>query len=490
MAPSFFFFDLETFGLDPRYDRVAQFAGLRTDEDFEPVGERLILYCKPTPDYLPSPLACLVHGITPQAAAEAGRSEYQLARAILAEMSVPSTTSLGYNTIQFDDEFLRHLFYRCFFDPYAREYKRGNSRWDLLDLMRAAHDLRPEGLVWPAEADGRPIVKLEALAKANGVDQGAAHDAMHDVLATIGLARLVKRRQPKLFDWYYSHRTRDSLRPLVDLAGRSPLVHTSAAYTSPRGCTTLVAPISIDPENRNQLLALDLRFDPAEVVDLPVEELRRRVFTKADELEVPRLPLSRIRLNRSPFLAPQSTLSEAAAARLGIDLDACAAHLERIRREPELIQKLSSVFSGPLATKDQDDPEFRLYSDGFFPDEDSALFSKIHGSLEVLPPAEAKAKAYRCRFRDERAAQMLRRFFARNFPETLEGEEARRWKSFCASRLQLPPSTEATDLGSYAKLISQRLEDPATPARDRGILLALLSYKAGLEDEVLGYKGA
>ncbi len=489
MARSYFFYDLETFGLDPRYDRIAQFAGLRTDEDFEPVGERIITYCAPGLDYLPSPYACLVHGITPQAAREAGVTEYELARVILAQMSAPGTTSLGYNSLQFDDEFVRNLLYRNFHDPYAREWQKGNSRWDLLDLMRAAHDLRPEGLVWPAGEDGTPIVKLESLAKANGVDQGAAHDAMHDVLATIGLARLLRARQPKLFDWYLSHRSRDSLRPLVDLVAREPLVHTSAAYTSPRGCTTLIAPIALDPENRNQLIALDLRFDPAEVLDLGVEELRRRVFTKSEELDAPRLPLSRLRLNRCPFLAPRNTMSDAAAERLGIDLAACEAHLEVIRREPELIQKLVSVFEGPQASNDLHDPDLRLYADGFFPDEDIALFAKIHESLDRLPPAEARTVLYKLRFRDDRAAQMLRRLFARNFPQTLGADEERRWKSFCATRLQLPPSNEGTDLGTFAKIIGQKLENPATPSRDRGILLALQAYKAELEEAVMGYAG-
>lgn len=489
MGKSFFFYDLETFGLEARYDRIAQFAGVRTDEDFEPTGERIILYCRPSPDYLPSPYSCLITGITPQAALEAGVREYELARRLQEELSVPGTTVLGYNSIQFDDEFLRNLFYRNFFDPYAREYRKGNSRWDLLDLMRAAHDLRPEGLVWPAGDDGSPIFKLETLAKANGVDQGSAHDAMHDVLATIGLCRLVKKRQPKLFDWYFSHRSRDALRPLVDLVSREPLVHTSAAYTSAKGCTTLVAPIALDPENRNQLVTLDLRFDPSEIVDLPVEELRRRVFTKAEELEIPRLPLSRIRLNRCPFLAPPSTLSPEAAARLGIDLEACAAHLEIIRREPDLIQKLVAVFEGPLGAEELKDPELRLYSDGFFPEEDLALFGKIHEALANLEPSAAKAKAYRLHFQDERPAQMLRRFFARNWPETLGPSEAKRWRSFCAGRLQLPPLPGGSDLGTYAKIIGQKLENPATPARDKAILLSLLAYKSDLERQVFEFAG-
>jgi exodeoxyribonuclease-1 len=490
MARSFFFYDLETFGLDPRGDRIAQFAALRTDENLEPTGDRFIVYCKPTPDYLPNPYSCLVTGITPQLAAESGVTEYELARLLDRELSIPGTTTLGFNTLQFDDEFVRHLFYRNFFDPYGREYRRGNSRWDLIDLMRAAHDLRPEGLVWPTAEDGKPIFRLESLAKANGVDQGSAHDAMHDVLATVGMGRLVKARQPKLYDWYFTHRTRDSLRPLVDLVAREPLVHTAAAYTSTKGCTTLIAPIALDPENRNQLVALDLRFDPAEVVDLPVEELRKRVFTRTDELDAARLPLSRIRLNRCPFLAPRSTLSDEAALRLGIDVDACLRHLEMIRREPDLIQKLVAVFEGPNPTEEIYDPELRLYVDGFFPDEDSAQFARIHETLATLPPAEAKAKLYKLRFRDERPAQMLRRFFARNFPETLGEEERARWRSFCATRLQLPPTDKGTDLADYAKIIGQLLENPATPARDRGILLSLMAYKTDLEKAVLGYEGA
>lgn len=490
MARSFFFYDLETFGLDPRADRIAQFAGMRTDEDLEPVGERIIMYCKPTPDYVPSPWSCLVTGITPQIALESGVTEYALATRVHAELSAPGTTTLGYNTLQFDDEFVRHLFYRNFYDPYGREWRRGNSRWDLIDLLRAAHDLRPEGFVWPAAEDGTPIFKLEVLAKANGADHGAAHDAMHDVLATIGLARLVRARQPKLYEWYLGHRGRDALRPLVDLVGREPLVHTAAAYTSPRGCTSLVAPIAMDPENRNQLVALDLRYDPSEVVDLPVEELRRRVFTKAEELEVPRLPLSRIRLNRCPFLAPASTLGQEAADRLGIDLDACAAHLEIIRRKPDLIQKLVAVFEGPLPAEDLRDPELRLYADGFFPDSDAELFPRIHEAIAGLKPLQAREKLYKLRFQDDRPAQMLRRLFARNFPETLGTAEAERWRSFCAGRLQLPASGQGTDLAGYAKTIGQLLENPATPARDRGILLALLAYKTDLEKAVLGYAGA
>ena len=484
-------YDLETFGLESRHDRIAQFAAVRTDENLESVGEKTLLYCRPTPDYLPDPQACLVHGITPQYAALAGLGDYEFAKALRAAMSAPGTTTVGYNSLQFDDEFVRNLLYRNLIDPYGREWRAGNSRWDLIDLMRAARDLRPEGIVWPEGEDGKPIFTLVALARANGVAHKAAHDAMHDVLATIDLARLVRSRQPKLYEWYWAHRTRDSLRPLVDLVDRTPLVHTAAGHTSPRGCTTVVAPVAMDPENRNQLIAIDLRFDPSTIVGLGVEELRRRVFAKKAELDPgeERVPLTRIKLNRCPFLAPLSTLSDQAALRLGIDLPECQAHLAVIKSEGELLQKMVAVFEMRDPPPESDDPELKLYTGSFFSDSDAKAFEAVHERIAREGAAAAKAALYRMKFDDDRPAQLLRRLYARNFPETLGGAEKARWRSFCAGRLQLPPLAGATDLATYGKVVAQRLESPETPARDRGLLLELLEYKSTLEREVMGYAG-
>jgi exodeoxyribonuclease I len=489
MAPSILWYDLETFGLEPRYDRIAQFAAFRTDENLEALGDKTLLYCKPSPDYLPNPLSCLVHGITPQYASRAGLSDYEFAKAMRSAMCVPGTASAGFNSLQFDDEFVRSLLYRNLFDPYEREWRNGNSRWDLIDLMRAARDLRPEGLVWPEDEEGRPIFTLVALARANGIAHESAHDAMHDVLATIDLARLLRSRQPKLYEWYWSHRSRDSLRPLVDLVERRPLVHSAAGYTSNKGCTTLIAPLAIDPENRNQLVAIDLRFDPSTIVDLDVEELRRRVFTKKAELAEERVPLSRIRLNRCPFLAPLGTLSDEAAVRLGLDKAACLEHLEVIRKEGELLQKMVAVFEMRDPPEEIDDPELRIYAGSFFSDEDSRAFEALHARIAAEGAAGAKAALYRMKFEDDRPAQLVRRLYARNFPETLGDKERAKWRAFCAGRLQLPPLPGATDLATYGKAVAQRIEKADTPAREKGLLLELLAYKTELEREVLGYEG-
>jgi exodeoxyribonuclease-1 len=306
----------------------------------------------------------------------------------------------------------------------------------------------------------------------------------------MGFARLLRERQPKLFEWHWNHRGKKALKALIRLDERRPLVHSSSIHTSARGCTTLVAPIAFDPERENNLIALDLRFDPSDIIDLPVEELRRRVFTKRDELEVPRLPLVNIQLNKSPFLAEAKVLDAATAARLGIDLAACEKHRVLLSKSRELLQKLVAVYALPDYPEEVDDPELKIYSGSFLPDEDREKLDILHEVLAARGAAAAKAELYALRFRDERLPQMLRRLYGRNFPETLGEDEAGRWRDFCASRLQQPPAPRATGLPLFSKRLDQLLADPATPARDRAVLLALLAWKTTLEKEVLAYRGA
>ena len=489
MAPSILWYDLETFGLDSRHDRIAQFACLRTDENLEPVEEPASFLCKPPPDYLPSPYSCLVHGISPRTALDQGLPEYEFAAAIHARMRVPSTTVAGYNSVRFDDEFTRNLFYRNLIDPYEREWADGNSRWDVMDLFRAARDLRPDGMRWPDGPDGKPDFRLVALAEANGVPLENAHDAAFDIRATVRLAAMVRERQGRLYDWYWKHRTRDSLKPLIDLAERTPLVHSSAVWTSARGCTTIVAPVGMIPGRRDGLVAVDLRADPSPLVDLPVDELRRRAFSRAGDLaEGERLPLVNLKLGRCPFLAPLSILDAGAAARLGLDPAEAAARAKALSREPELIQKLSAVFGGRAPDPAETDPDYRIYSGGFFKDDDRDAMASVHEAIAALGPAVARPQAYALPFLDERLPQMVRRLFARNWPETLSAAEAARWRSFCAGRLLCPRIEGATDLAGFGKTVESLLASMETPAEDKRILAELLEYRSMLESSVLSWR--
>jgi exodeoxyribonuclease I len=490
MASTILWYDLETFGLDPRHDRIAQFACVRTNEELEEVDEPLNLYCKPPFDYLPSPESCKVHGISPQTAYELGLGEYDFALRLLAEFSRPGTTAAGYNSIQFDEEFIRNLLYRNLFDPYEREYANGNSRWDIVNLGRAAHDLRPEGIVWPMDGEGKNLFKLETLAKANGLQHNAAHDALSDIRASIAFARLVKERQGKLYAWYYGHRKRESLKPLIDLPAGKMLLHTASEYTSTAGCTTIVAPVGMDATNRSQMIAIDLRFDPAELLPLSVEEIRERVFAKASERTSPRVPLSRIRLNHCPFLAPVSTLTKEAAERLGLDKELCGERLALIKKNPGLAQKLTAVFEEALPPPPSDDPELCLYSGGFFPDRDREKLSRLHERIRAARGNEAalievKESFKRAKFLDDRIPRLLGRLFARNFPETLNRSERLSWRENSLKRIQLPAAEGSAELGDYNLLVERELADPDMPAPQRAIVHALLDWKSQLEDRLL-----
>ncbi|MCG8452512.1 MAG: exodeoxyribonuclease I [Spirochaetales bacterium] len=474
-------YDLETFGRHSRYDRIAQFAAVRTDDSFRPIEEPVVLYGKQSPDYLPDPLACLITGITPQEANSKGMVEAELLRAMDAELSRPGTCALGFNTIAFDDEFVRNLYYRNFYDPYRREWASGNSRWDILDLVRAARDLRPEGMEWPLTDEGMPTVRLELLAAANHLEHDHAHDALSDVYATIAVAKMIHDKQPKLFEWAFRNRTKDRCRTMIDLADRTPLVHTSSAYFSERGNTTLVSPLVTDPNRRNIVYAFDLRHDPRALLELPAKEIRRRVFTPRAELEaegVERIPLKGIAMNKAPFLAPRSVMGKEAEERLGIDAQAVEAHWEMLRNDHNIAGKLREVFSQEPDWGTPDDPDLQIY-ERFFPDEDKALLEMIRET----PPQELNS--LRVESKDPRIPEMLRRYIGRNYPEVLDEDGKRKWRSFCASRILFPPIPDVSDLGEFRKRLATWRDSDELEAEKKPVIKALEEYGDALERMLL-----
>ena len=331
---TFLWHDYETFGAVPRRDRPSQFAAIRTDAELNEVGEPLMLYCQPAPDYLPSPEACLITGITPQQCLERGIPEHRFAAAIERAFSQPGTIGVGYNTIRFDDEVTRFMFWRNLIDPYAREWQNDCGRWDLLDVVRLTYALRPDGIEWPKKADGSQSFKLEDLARANGLFHEAAHDALSDVRATIALARLIRDKQPKLFDFAFGLHRKDRVAAELGLPATResarPFLHVSGMFPAERGCLAVMWPLASHPTNKNELLAWDLSHDPGELRDLDVDTLRLRLFTRSAELPegVQRLPLKGIHLNKSPMVVGNlRTLAPAMAERWGVDMDLSLIHI-------------------------------------------------------------------------------------------------------------------------------------------------------------------
>jgi exodeoxyribonuclease-1 len=430
---TFFWHDYETFGANTRRDRPAQFAGIRTDAELNEIGEPLMLYCQPSPDYLPDPESCLITGITPQVCLERGVPENQFAARIEAELARPGTVGVGYNSIRFDDEITRFMFWRNLIDPYAREWQNQCGRWDLLDVVRMMYALRPEGIVWPQKEDGSPSFKLEHLSKANGLAHEAAHDALSDVRATIGLARLMRQANPKLFDFAFALHKKDRVMAELRLPATAqtarPFLHVSGMFPAERGCLALMWPLASHPTNKNELLAWDLAHDPAPLATLGVDEICLRLFTKTAELPegVARLPIKSVHLNKSPMVVGNvNTLTDARAAHWGIDKEQAARHAAVARDLPDMSAIWAAVFrrdAEPAPDVEQD-----LYG-GFVGNEDRRRLNELR-SLDG--PALARTRGS---FDDPRLPELLFRYRARNFPDSLGEEELQRWQQHCMARL-------------------------------------------------------
>ncbi|MET0655809.1 MAG: exodeoxyribonuclease I [Pseudoxanthomonas sp.] len=454
MAASFLFYDLETFGRDPRRTRIAQFAAVRTDSELHIVEEPLSFFVKPADDLLPSPTATLITGITPQHALREGVGEADAFSRIAEEMSRPETCTLGWNSLRFDDEFVRHGLFRNFHDPYEREWRGGNSRWDLLDVMRLAHALRPEGIVWPEREDGATSFKLEHLALANGVRQGDAHEALSDVYATVGMARKFRDAQPRLWDYALKLRDKRYAATLLDTVALTPALHISQRYPASRMCAAPVLPLARHPRFDNRIVVFDLDGDPEALLRLDAEEIADRLYTPAADLPPgeERVPLKEVHLNKSPALVSWAHLRQEDFNRLGIDRSVVEATAARLRPfAAQLAEKMRQVF-GDERAHDKPDVDASLY-DGFIADGEKRRIAEVRAT----PPEHLGQRDFG--FKDPRLSELLFRYRARNWPQTLTQPEQERWNHYRRQRLCVDSGlSETTFEAYYNEIDSLRLE--------------------------------
>jgi exodeoxyribonuclease-1 len=471
MAFTFYWHDYETWGTDPRRDRAVQFAGVRTDQELNPLGEPLVLFSKPADDMLPHPEAALVTGLTPQKALAEGVCEAEFMAAIHEQLAQPGTCGVGYNSIRFDDEFTRYGFYRNFIDAYGREWQNGNSRWDLIDMVRLTRALRPEGIEWPTHEDGAPSFRLEELTAANGISHTEAHDALSDVHATIAMARLIRERQSRLYDYLFNTRNKQKIARQLSVAEKQPVLHVSSKYPASQGCIAMVVPVAHHPVNKNGIIVYDLRQDPRPLLELEAEEIRERLFTpKADLPEgVERIPLKTVHINKCPVIVPMNTLTESATKEWAIDVEAGQRHLELIRRAQNLQAKIEAAHAPREFDQQQDDPDQALYGGGFFSDRDRRRIEAVREAS----PEELKSGDFK--FEDSRLPELLFRYRARNWPHTLGSEEKRRWEDYRKRRLS-EPELGGVSLDQYREKLARMMVDPALGERERNILSELADW--------------
>lgn len=430
MAKTFFFYDLETSGLSARDDRIMQFAGQRTDMDFNPIGEPVNELIRLADDTLPSPEALFVTGITPQSTVADGYSEAEFARIVVNDVFTPDTIAVGFNNIRFDDEFVRHFLWRNFYDPYEWAWKDGRSRWDILDVVRMTRALRPDGIEWPVTEDGKATNRLELLTKLNGVDHYKAHDALSDVMATIEVTKLIHDKQPQLFDYLLKLRDKREVMGLVNLDDKRPFVYTSGRYDAEHDKTTVAFPLT---SGRNgNVVVYDLRYDPTGFIDMNQKQLADILFASWEQRKeegFQKLPVKELQYNRAPAVAPLGVLEqENGWDKIHLDIETIERHKKLLLAAPHFAENVRTLLEGRPEFKKSPDPEAQLY-DGFVSDKDKIRVESVRNA------SERELADFHPNFDDERLDPLLLHYKARNYPTTLSETEATQWESWRSARI-------------------------------------------------------
>lgn len=451
MADTFFFYDLETSGLNPRDDRIMQFAGQRTDANLQPIGEPYNLLVALGDDTLPSPHAIMVTGVTPQRTVDEGYTEAQFCEIFTNEIATPGTTMVGYNNVRFDDEFMRAILWRNYYDPYEWSYKDGRSRWDLLDVVRMTRALRPDGINWPV-VDGKPTNKLELLSAENGIEHISAHDALSDVEALIGVARLIRDKQPQLFDFLYKMRDKKAVQGLVSLDDPKPFVYSSGRYDNEFEKTTVAYPVG-QAEHGN-VYVYDLRHEPTQWASMSAVELRDHIempYTERDE-NYQRLPIKKLQYNRCPAVAPLGVLAQGDAwQRIGLDQQTVERNLKALRDSREFVAQVTKILNGRETDfAPAPDAEGRLY-DGFLPDRDRLRAETVRNA------SDDDMRTLQPQFDDSRLAEMWPRYKHRRSPQLMTDDERSSYDTYRRERLE-------RQAPGFLKAMQQLVQTPS--ARD------------------------
>lgn len=424
---TFFWYDLETTGINPRKDRIMQFAGQRTTMALEPIGEPVNVLVRLSEDVLPSPDAILITGITPQMTQADGITEAEFLQLFMAEIAVPGTVFAGYNTIRFDDEFMRYFHYRNFADAYGWQWKDGRSRWDVLDVVRMTRALRPDGIEWPV-VGGKPANRLELLTKANSIAHESAHDALSDVNACIAVANLIRTKQPKLFDWLLMHRDKKKIAALVSKG--EPLVYSSGKYANEFEKTTVVVQLAPHPKKTGALV-YDLRHDPTEFMTMTPTQLADRWRWTREPDAPARLPLKTMQFNRCPAVAPLTVLDASSQKRLQLTPVLISQNHRKLLADSSFAGRVLDALA--ILDAEQNDRQeslghnqsvdAQLY-DGFFDNHDQVLFDVVRAAQpEELTPEFAED------FHDDRLKALLPLYKARNYPANLSPDERTAWEA-------------------------------------------------------------
>ncbi len=411
---TFLFYDIETTGLNPVFDQVLQFAGIRTTTDLDVI-ERTNIRVRLRPDVIPSPQALLTHRI-PFETLLAGECEFEATGRIHALLNHPGTISLGYNSLGFDDEFLRFAFYRNLLPPYTHQYDQGCGRMDLLPMAVIFWLYHREVLHWP-KIEGVASLKLENLNAANRLTGGKSHDAMADVEACLTLARRF-RQAGEIWDYLCGCFDKETDRLRMD-----------------------TLPVVLDgPAGPHRLgIMVDSQFGPERNYQAPVLGLGDSIAYANQSLWL-RLDQSALSATREDTVAENTWVIRKKAGEPPVILPPRKRFWERLspesaqlaRKNKQWLASETELFGHIIAYHRQYrypavpdvDPDGALYENGFPSAGDRRLCSRFQSAS-----MEERLEIAR-RFSDRYLGILARRVLFRNYPEQLNGELRREFEAY------------------------------------------------------------
>lgn len=423
-------FDTETTGLD-HTGQIIQIGIIRLDKGLKEI-ERNELYCMINPLNIPAVGAFKTHQIPLSKIIDEGMFEPEFARSVNdIFLKRPNTCVLGYNSIKFDDNRTRELFYRNMVDPYQREYMNGNSRYDVLKLTRALKVFKPDAIEWPYREDGEPSMKLEDIAPLNNIIQENAHDAISDVEATIGLMELIKEKEPEFFDYTMKLRNKAFVSSVTY---NKPFLMVGDGPSRDNLYTGVLLPVSSHPQNKNSTICIDVsnieQGKVKEVVDkilsIPTDELDDYIYTRDKEKK---LPIMEVRGNQLPFVfTPALLKDEGVQKRTNINYESAMDNVRELSNNPDFASLTRHLFKAYNKEMPFPDDVYGHIYKGFVSNQDKKTLSRL--STDDYSEWENIGK----RIGDERIPELIERAIGNIDIELLSNEGRESFESTMKTR--------------------------------------------------------
>ncbi len=456
---SFIFFDTETTGLNAAFDQIVQFAAIKTDNELNET-DRFELRSRIDPNVVPDVQAMLANGLSIEALTDQNLStHYQMIRDLNARLvSWSPAIFLGYNSIRFDEEFLRHALYRTLHSPYLTSL-HGNARNDVMSLALACSASGDNALRVPLKDSGDPSFRLHDLSAANGISILNAHDALSDTQATLELCRLVKDLNPELWRRFVRFSNKASVADFV--ASDEPFLLTESfankAYHIP------VVFVAIEPDRPNNMLCCSLTELPGDLASMSDEQL-------AAKLKSLPCPIRRVRTNAGPTMMPLWEAPEELFG--GLSCEDLEDRATQIVEDESLKARLTDIFCE--ARSEYPEPthvEEMLYTK-FSSWNDATLCNRFHAAPWGERPRTAQG------FEDDRLKELALRLCYFECRSSLPTEEAQKMDIELAHRL-VSSDTRAPSVEKAHKVVEERR---ASSENDPNAVVLLSGYASFLAE--------